>query len=69
MTAGSWISAITRIWPPHFGQTSGSTSYTSRMISRGPRAAKPRGVKIRPASHGLAPREVLRLNDHDSALR
>ncbi len=32
MTAGSRISAITRIWPPHFGQTIGSTSYTSRRI-------------------------------------
>lgn len=33
ITAGSWISAITRISPPQRGQTIGSTSYTSRMSS------------------------------------
>jgi hypothetical protein len=33
MTARSVMKATTRISPPHAGQTSGSTSYTRRIIS------------------------------------
>ena len=42
ITAGSWISAITRISPPQRGHFSGSTSYTSRMSSAQRPLASPR---------------------------